>query len=141
RHAIAEDRVAFAQTGADDDQRPVTEEGARKMRRAAAGLRSIVPSIDLLAASPLVRAVQTAGIVAAVYGAVEPQVTPTLTPGSRPSAFLHWLQHQPGDVIAAVGHEPDLGILASWLVSGVAESWLPLKKGASCFLEFSESPR
>jgi len=36
-------------------------------QRGAAGLRAVAPAIDVLATSPLVRAVQTAEILAAVY--------------------------------------------------------------------------
>ena len=67
RHAIAEQREEFAPTGKDDSQRPLTHDGRRKMRRGAVGLRAVVPAIDVLATSPLLRAVQTAEILAAVY--------------------------------------------------------------------------
>ena len=67
RHAIAEQREEFARTGKDDSQRPLTHDGRRKMRRGAVGLRAVVPAIDVLATSPLLRAVQTAEILAAVY--------------------------------------------------------------------------
>ncbi len=45
----------------------MTESGRKKMQRAAAGLLSEVEFIDVLAASPLLRARQTADIVAEVY--------------------------------------------------------------------------
>jgi phosphohistidine phosphatase len=38
--------------------------------------------------------------------------------------------------IALVGHEPDLGELATWLLSGRLDNWMPLKKGGTCLLEF-----
>ena len=67
RHAIAEDRREFEATGRDDALRPLTAEGREKMREAALGLRTVVPSIDVLATSPLVRAADTAGIIARCY--------------------------------------------------------------------------
>ena len=39
RHAIAEDREAWALTGVSDDERPLTEAGRRKMKRAVRGLQ------------------------------------------------------------------------------------------------------
>jgi len=60
RHAIAEDRFEFARTGQSDYYRPLTERGRARMARGATGLRTLVPDIDVLATSPLTRAVQTA---------------------------------------------------------------------------------
>src|SRR5262245_49797749 len=54
RHAIAEDKDVFARTGRSDDLRPLTDDGRAKMRRAADGLRSVAPEVDLVATSPLV---------------------------------------------------------------------------------------
>ena len=63
RHAIAEDQAEFAKTGKDDRERPLTKAGQRKMRKAAAGLKTLIDHIDIFASSALVRAVQTAGII------------------------------------------------------------------------------
>ena len=60
RHAIAEEREEFERTGEPDDQRPLTSEGRKKMKRAAAGLGELVNKVDILATSPLARAQQTA---------------------------------------------------------------------------------
>ena len=43
RHAIAEEREDFARTGKDDRLRPLTDEGRKKMKQAARGLRKIAP--------------------------------------------------------------------------------------------------
>ena len=67
RHGIAEDRETFAATGADDRQRPLTDKGRRRLREAVPGLHAAVPGVELVASSPLVRAVQTAKIVARAY--------------------------------------------------------------------------
>ncbi|MDH3366486.1 MAG: histidine phosphatase family protein, partial [Gemmatimonadota bacterium] len=63
RHAIAEDRDIFAAAGREDDERPLTEEGTRRMAAGAVGLVRVVPRLDAVASSPLVRAVQTAEII------------------------------------------------------------------------------
>lgn len=141
RHAIAEDREAFARTGADDSTRPLIDEGRRKMRGAAAGLRTLVPGVDRLASSPFTRALQTAEIVAGAYGGLSVETADVLRPESRPGSFLQWIQGHEAATVAVVGHEPHLGILTAWLVTGVAEPWLPLKKGGACLLEFERAPR
>ena len=107
RHAIAEDRAEFATRHKDDAARPLTPDGRRKMERAAVGLRELVPQIDLLAASPLKRALETAEILAAAYNDVRVERIAELAPGAGVERVIGWLagQHARG-TIAAVGHEP-----------------------------------
>jgi phosphohistidine phosphatase len=136
RHAIAEDRDEFAKTGKSDELRPLTKDGKRKMRANAKGLHRIVGSIDLLAASPLVRAVETAAIVSVAFDDIPVVTVKALEPDAEFDDFVVWLNEQEGAVIAVVGHEPHLGILVTWLLTGVAEPRVPLKKGGACLLEF-----
>jgi phosphohistidine phosphatase len=139
RHAIAQDKAEFA--GRDDALRPLTDEGRAKMERVARGLRALVPELPVLASSHLVRAVETAEIVAAAYGGMEYEVIPSLAPDSAPDETLVWLRsRQSHEVVAAVGHEPSLSRLASWLLTGEARSLLVLKKGGACRLEFDDAP-
>lgn len=135
RHAKAEDALDFAQTGQPEALRPLTESGRKKMQRAAAGLLSEVEFIDVLAASPLLRARQTAEIVAEVYVGRTVMELDALAPGSDPDTLLAWLRgHRDVSVVAIVGHEPDLGELIGRLLSGRHESVIALKKGAACLL-------
>ena len=136
RHAIAEDREEFAGLRKDDALRPITRDGAREMERNVDGLRVAVPRIDRLASSRLVRARQTAAIVGAAYGLTEVPALDALAPEHPPDAILEWLRQLPDlDVVAIVGHEPHLGILVTWLLTGQQASCLVLKKGGACFLE------
>ena len=141
RHAIAETREQFAVSGQDDDLRPLTEEGRRKMREAAKGLHRVVGQIDLLATSPLVRAAQTAAIVAAEYDDIGVVTESALEPEGELGAVLSWLRAQENaEVVAIVGHEPHLGVLVTWLLTGVASPRLPMRKGGACLLEFGRRP-
>jgi phosphohistidine phosphatase len=143
RHAIAEERDAFAGSGRDDSERPLTDEGREKMRRVAAALRRLVPKIDLLASSPYTRAVQTAEVVAEAYGRGADEITlvESLTPDAPLERFQSWVQRQSKvRAIAIVGHEPQLGMLVTWLTSGLRESRVELKKGGACLLEFEGQP-
>ncbi len=136
RHAIAEER----QAGADDDTRPLTEEGREKMREGARGLRSVVPAIAVLAASPLARARETAEIVARAYGGLDIETVPALRPGQRPAALAEWLnRRQASGPVAVVGHEPHLSTTVGWLLTGAARSFVELKKGAACALACDET--
>jgi phosphohistidine phosphatase len=141
RHAIAVDRDTFDASGRDDSERPLTSAGRDKMRRATAGLRRLVPEIDLLAASPYVRAMQTAAVVAEAYGIDEIKSVDALVPDALPQSFLVWLQRRSTpDVVAIVGHEPHLSMLATWLMSGLPESRVEMKKGGAALLEFPGQP-
>jgi phosphohistidine phosphatase len=141
RHGLAGDREEFAFTGRPDSERPLTKEGRVKMRRTAAGLAKTLPELDLVATSPLVRAVQTAEVVADAFGGMELTIVDELSPERAPDDLLPWLRsHDPGNVIAVVGHEPHLGFLVGWLLTGRHESFVELKKGAACLLEFDDPP-
>jgi phosphohistidine phosphatase len=139
RHAIAEDRFEFARTGQLDYYRPLTERGRERMMRGAAGLRTLVPEIDVLATSPLTRAVQTAEIVAAAYGGLRIEHADSLAAGDL-RAFLDWLgECGPDDVVAAVGHQPHMSDWAAWFLTGGRHDFTVVKKGAGMLLEFPDS--
>src|SRR5690349_23948212 len=83
RHAVAEDREAFARTHKEDAARPLTAEGRRKMERGALGLRQLVPEVNLLASSPFRRALDTAAILSHAYGELRVERVPELAPRSE----------------------------------------------------------
>ena len=142
RHAIAVEREEFARSGQDDSLRPLTDEGRAKMRKVTQGLTRLIPGVDVLATSNLTRATETAAIVATAYDGMEAVVVDALSPERQPAAFLQWLRGQKLQaVIAAVGHEPHLGTLASWLLAGKDRSFITFKKGGICLLEFARTPR
>ncbi len=95
--------------GADDD-RPLNAEGARQTRLVADGLRRIRVIPDLILTSPLLRAFQTAGIVADEL-AVHRTTDPDLAPGFTPKKLAHLLERHPGKTVMLVGHEPDFSHL------------------------------
>ena len=141
RHGVAGDRDEFAFTGRPDAERPLTKDGREKMKRAAAGLVSIVPDIDLMATSPLVRAVQTAEIVADAYGGRDIVTVDELSPERAADDLLPWLRsHDPEASIAVLGHDPHLNFLVGWLVTGRHENFVDMKKGGAVLLEFDDPP-
>lgn len=142
RHGIAEDRDEASQAGKADEERTLTAEGRRRMEEAAKGLKAVCPTIHRVASSPLVRAVETATIVANAYGTVPVEHAQCLAPGEGPDAVLQWLEGiGEAETVAVVGHEPDLSVLATYIVSGRAVSSVQLKKGAMALVEMPGSPR
>src|SRR5262245_53271600 len=117
RHAPAEERGEGGGTPADDALRALTPKGRRKMERAATGLVALVPVPHVLATSPLVRAVETAEIIGEAYDRVVPETVTELRPHAGADAVIAWLRHLPDEHrVLAVGHDPDLSLLASALV-------------------------
>ncbi|MDE2038957.1 MAG: histidine phosphatase family protein [Elusimicrobia bacterium] len=68
RHGPAGDSRRWLARGRADAERPLTETGRRKTRRAAEGLARLLPRLDLIASSPLLRARQTADALARLHG-------------------------------------------------------------------------
>lgn len=136
RHAIAQDREDFAE--GDDAARPLTPDGRKKMQRGAEGLKDIVPEIDRLISSSLKRAVETAEIIARVYGDLKVQKVPELAPGTPLDSVLTWLVGLPDkETVAVVGHEPDLSGMVCALLANASEPFLEFRKGGACLLEFT----
>ena len=133
RHAKAEERSLLRR----DSRRALTPVGRRDMAKAAEGLQRLVPSFDVLGTSSSVRARETAEILADRYGGLEITEVAALSPGSGSEALLAWHREQPPEaVVALIGHEPDLGIFASYLLIGHPEAFLPLEKAGACLIEF-----
>ena len=133
RHGTAED------VGPDgnDSARELTKAGKKEMKEVVAGLKTIVDDIDVIAASPLVRAQQTAEIVAKAYGDLPIDTVEALTPDSNPSDLRGWLSKQTSaEVVAVVGHEPHLSLLITWFMTGAGESRVALSKGGAALLDF-----
>lgn len=137
RHARAEERALFKR----ERTRALTVDGRRRMRKAARGLLALVPELTQIVTSPLLRARQTAEILAAEYAGIDSVSLPSLSPGAVPRNMLAWLRAQPHDArLALVGHEPDLGRLASWLLAGKPTGFVKFKKGAAALIEFTDAP-
>jgi phosphohistidine phosphatase len=138
RHAIAAER---GPEWPDDTQRPLTPRGVARMREAVRGLRALGVRPQVIATSPLVRAEQTARLLAAGLGGKPDLVTiPALAPGRDPGAVAAALAGL-GDAspVALVGHEPDLGALAGWLLRTTRPP--VFKKGGVCCLDLDGAPR
>ncbi len=136
RHAVAEEPDDF---DGPDEQRPLTVDGRKEMRRAAAGFARIVKQIDVLASSPLVRAVQTARIVSDEFDHAEPVELQDLSPGVAPGKLIAWLtEREPNQTIALVGHEPALSQFIAYATSGQRQAFVRMGKGAACMIEFEQ---
>jgi phosphohistidine phosphatase len=137
RHGLAEER---GDAWPDDTKRPLTEEGMARLRKAVRGLAGMGVSIDVVLTSPLVRARQTADIVA---GGLEPRPSivniDSLAPAGSYAAVLADLEkHSRKCRLALVGHEPMLGELAARLIG--SRHPIEFKKGGVCRIDVETLP-
>lgn len=134
RHGQAENRHTWQ---GDDSQRPLTVEGKKRMTREAAGIRTLGLHLDLIVSSPLVRAYQTAEIVARSQGeAIRLVPDDRVAPGFGPTHLAAILgEHKRAQGIMLVGHEPDFSETIGHVTGG---SRLVMKKGALAYVELDD---
>ena len=139
RHAIAEPRDA--KRWPDDSVRPLAPAGIERFRRAARGLRRIAPAVDLVLASPYVRAWQTAELLRDEAGWAEPERCPALAAGATQAAVEALEDRAPRRSVALVAHEPTLSSLASYFLAGDEGAVsVEMKKGGVALLSFPGPP-
>jgi phosphohistidine phosphatase len=121
----------------DDDQRPLSAAGKLKTHSAATGLARLEDDISLILTSPLLRCLQTAELLAdLILPSNGFDIEPSLAPaGSREALVQRLNSVQDTATVVLVGHEPDLGRLAGWLMFGTGDA-IPLRKAGACALEF-----
>ena len=128
RHGIA---VPHGTPGMNDDDRPLTPKGERRVREVARGLKRIAIEVDRIATSPLPRALSTARIVAQVIGRPElVEVFDELRAGRDAASIRAWLLGRAEARLMIVGHNPTLSELLAWLTTGEeGRAFRELRKG------------
>ena len=128
RHGKAED----ARPGRGDGDRRLTKKGRDEILAAAHGMAAQEIHPDLIAASPLARAQETAAVVADVLRAREKLVSwKALLPGGDPDTVCREIcRHPEASAILLVGHEPLLSSLISYIISGDENAGIAMTKGA-----------
>ena len=116
-----------------DDERPLTKEGKKKMRRMAKLLRKLSVRPALILSSPLRRAWQTAEI-AAKFLEVELREERDLVPGFNAAGLRKMIRRHEGDDLLLVGHEPDFSGVIRALTGGEVK----LAKGGIARIDLAE---
>jgi phosphohistidine phosphatase len=129
RHAIALERTEWHRA---DSDRPLTEDGIRKMKTLAKGMDRLNLKIDQILTSPYRRAYETAVIAAKALKLTNVvRVSKLLTPEGDPKALVRRLalDFRSWETVLLVGHEPYLSRLMSVLTGGNTDFSLILRKG------------
>ncbi|HUI31574.1 MAG TPA: phosphohistidine phosphatase SixA [Candidatus Acidoferrales bacterium] len=134
RHAIAGDSESF---NGPDSERPLTKDGAKKMKHIAEELKKLKLRFDIILTSPFLRAKETAAIVAKEFHCENVlKFSSHLKVGGNPAALINEINttYKKFDNIVLVGHEPYLSALISMLISGKKDLSITMKKGGICKL-------
>jgi phosphohistidine phosphatase len=122
-------RHCEAEPGEPDLGRRLTSKGAKQAERMAAWLDAHLPDTCRILASPADRAQQTALALKRRFKTV-----PELAPGASVAGILaaaNWPDSR--EPVLIVGHQPSLGAVASFLLSGEEAYW-SVRKGAVWWL-------
>ena len=122
-------RHAEAEPGEPDLGRRLTSKGLKQAERMAQWLDSHLPDTCRVLVSPADRAQQTAVALQRKFKTV-----PELAPGASVAAVLtaaNWPDSR--EPVLLVGHQPTLGAVASFLLSGEEAYW-SVRKGAVWWL-------
>jgi phosphohistidine phosphatase len=134
RHAIAHERNR--KRWPDDALRPLTPAGARKFRKAAKGLATLLPKRAALLTSPWVRARDTATMLARATGRAKPVECAQLTGDAAVDDFFDLLRARKGKAVILVGHEPNLSAFLSAALGKRARLQFEFKKGGAACVKF-----
>ncbi len=136
RHAVAAERG----TVAIDAERPLTAEGAERMRQAARGLERLVTP-QVIVSSPWLRAVQTAEILREQFGLGRVRLSDALA-GDDYEAVVEMAVETDASPVVLVGHEPWMGELLAYLLTGDPGGMaVTFKKGGAALVRAAGEPR
>ncbi len=137
RHGLAMERDEAFKNKIDDSMRPLVEKGKERSKKMAKFLKEHDEDFQVLVSSPVLRAKQTAEILREIIPFGQYLESSELVPEAPPHAFAKWVQAKilRATSVVAVGHDPQLSVLASWLLAGENESFIDLKKSGVICLE------
>lgn len=146
RHGIASDLgVGGVMRDAD---RPLTPEGRARLQVMSEGISRLELKFNVIFTSPLLRARQTAEVVADVLELQHKvKMIESLAPGKslvgaesgRAELFIEMGAYS-FDRALLVGHQPDLSETASFMLTGNRNLNIEFRKGALCAIEMTSIP-
>ncbi|MBI4475428.1 MAG: phosphohistidine phosphatase SixA [Acidobacteria bacterium] len=137
RHGIATPK----EDGGPDADRPLVPEGIKKSQQAAEALRNLEIEFDRILTSPLVRARQTADIVANVLQMQDRiEELEELADHSVKEVVRALTKFKGDDRLLLVGHQNQMGDTIAYLLGGEDKMQVDLKKSGICLVEVDSLP-
>lgn len=137
------DALAVGEAGVTSDgERTLSPPGREKASRVAKGLKAVDCRPEVIACSPLPRALETARILAeALCPDTAPEACDFLRPGATMDALMDWLRTRSAKCALIVGHAPDVTYIASRILSGNDELDIHFETATVCHITFEDEPR
>jgi phosphohistidine phosphatase len=117
-------RHGEAAPGTPDELRPLTPTGRKQARSLGLRLRRQGIAPDAVVSSPLLRARETAAVLAGSLGVADPEVDERLAPGAAPGTIQD-VARERGETVVIVGHQPDCGRAAAAIAGGPEPAFPP----------------
>ena len=118
---------------AEDLDRALTPKGERQAQRVATWLNRQLPASARVLASPARRCQQTATALERKFKTV-----PAVAPDGTVEGLLHAVRWPDArEPVVVIGHQPTLGLVAAYLLSGQPQNWA-VRKGALWWLRGRE---
>lgn len=138
RHAIA---APNEHGDMPDEARPLTAEGRRSFEQTAKALARVMKKPRAILTSPLLRARQTADIVAHAWGAEAPIIAPALVKGSWPGICRALAPYKNDDAVALVGHETWISTITAQLLDSKSHRCFDYRKGGVALIDVESLAR
>jgi phosphohistidine phosphatase len=135
RHGVAE--PAHGQI--KDYDRALTDEGRAQLALVAQAMQRLNIKPDVILTSPLVRAAQTAQIIAPVLGAPL-ETAEELQAGCTLEDLQRLLRRYQHEAVMLIGHEPDFSAMVARLINA-DERGILLKKGGMIRIDVDGRPQ
>ena len=134
RHGDAIDRTL--PEAADDAARWLTEEGREETAVMARFLHRLGVRLDLALSSPLVRAHQTAEVVADLIGPAQIELCEDLVYGGSFSGIVQAISERaPVRRVLLTGHMPSIGRLVGWLAWNQRDCEVRMRTATICRID------
>ena len=119
-------RHAQAEVGEPDEGRELTQHGRKQALRMGAWLDRTLPGVCKILCSPTTRTVQTVEALGRKY-----KIVPEIGPLASAADILNIVGWPDAKTpVMVVGHQPWLGEVASWLLTGEEQDWTVKKSSA-----------
>ena len=116
-----------------DAERALTDEGRARVEKVARALADLGMAPGVILTSPLVRAAQTAQLLAKQFPKARLKTTALLSPGADPAALVDEAAAAKAQEVVCVGHSPHLELVIARVCAGVEFPLCELKKaGVAC---------
>ena len=139
RHADADKRDE--EKFPDDNMRKLVKKGKNKTEKIAKFLKKRKVKVSLILSSPALRSLEAAKLIRKELDLAKEQLVQLdcLLPGASNAELIAEIKEKyTVDSLLVVGHDPNLSLLISQLVTGTPDLPIDLKKGGLCKLAVDE---